>query len=133
LQQNVNSNGCVPYVFFDGAPSASAGAGFDIGATRVLAGVNGIFFYSTLGPTATPYLGGYLCALPPTRRTPLQSSTGAGPCGGLFSLDFTARIASGVDPALVNGASFWGQYWSRDSLSPSHTNLTNAITGVIGP
>ena len=58
---------------------------------------------------------------------------GAGACGGVFTLDFNARIASGVDPALVNGAAFWGQYWSRDSLSPSHTNLTNAITGVIGP
>jgi YVTN family beta-propeller protein len=129
----VNSLGCAPHVWFTGSPSASAGSGFTIGAAQELASVSGIFFYSTQGAAAAPFQGGFLCVLPPTRRTPLQVSTGSGACRGVFALDFNATIASGFDPALVSGAGFWGQYWSRDSASPSTTNLTDAIHGVVGP
>ena len=73
---------------------------------------------------------------PPLRRTPVQSSNGAPPpaldCSGAFDLDFNAWVASGKDPALVSGQTVWAQYWSRDPLAPSTTNLSDALTFVLG-
>ena len=126
-----NSHGCAPPISSTGSPSVSAGSGFVLQATQVLPSVSGIFFYSTNGAAATPYQGGLLCVIPPTRRTPVQNSGGAGVCGGTFSMDFNTYIASGADPALVAGATFWAQCWSRDPASVAFTNLTNALTATI--
>ena len=129
----VNSQGCAPPISATGTPSASAGSGFVIAATQVLPNAKGLFFYSSAGPAAIPFQGGFLCLLSPVKRTPGQTATGSGTCGGAFALDFNAYIASGIDPALVVGATFWGQYWSRDPQSPSTTSLTDALTATIGP
>ena len=129
----VNSDGCAPAIGFTGTPSASAGSGYVITATEIVAGNNGLFFYSKTGDSNLPFQGGFLCIAAPATRTPGQNSGGSGLCGGSFNFDFNAYIASGADPGLVAGASFWGQYWSRDPASPSTTNLTNAVGSVIGP
>ena len=129
----VNSQGCLPAITGSGVPSATAGSGYVVGATQVLPKVFGVLFYSTSGPAAQPFQGGFLCVAPPVRRTSAQLSSGAGACGGSFAFDLNAYIASGADPALVAGAAFWGQYWSRDPASPSATNLTDALTAVICP
>jgi hypothetical protein len=129
----VNSAGCTPSIGSTGTPSASAGSGFVVNAEQVLSGKAGLLLYSTHGPGGAPFQGGFLCATPPTRRTPLQISgaSGAPPCTGTYSLDFNARIASGVDPALVSGQQVWSQYWTRDSGVPSGTGLTNGLSFTI--
>ena len=129
----VNSDGCAPPIGSTGQPSASAGSGFDITATNVIANTNGLFFYSKTGSNNLPFQGGFLCIAPPATRTPGQNSGGAGACGGSFSIDFNAYIASGADPALIGGQDVWGQYWSRDVASPSTTSLTDGITFQICP
>jgi len=104
-----------------------------VGAALVPKGKNGLLFYSKTGPLSVPIQGGFLCVAAPTRRTPVQSSGGAGSCGGSFAFDFNAYIASGADAGLVPGQGVWAQYWFRDPQSPSSTGLTNAVRFVIEP
>ena len=87
------------------------------------------------GPDAIlmPHQGGYLCVLAPAKRTGLQNSGGTPPCGGSFSFDFNARIASGKDANLVAGQVIYGQYWNRDPASSFNTIRTDAISFVICP
>jgi uncharacterized delta-60 repeat protein len=131
----VNSAGCAPAISSSGTPSASAGSGFTIRAADVLPNQFGIFFYGKLGPAATPFQGGTLCAHPPFVRTPVQNSGGSPPCGGSFSIDFNIFVASGADPDLVPGQTIWGQWWSRDGgfPPPANTNLTDAIEATLCP
>ncbi len=129
----MNSQGCFPSIGATGTPSESSSAGYLVEATNVLAGANGVFFYSTSGAAATPFQGGFICSAPPLRRAPALSASGAGPCGGVLSIDFNAHIASGANRALEAGATFWGQFWSRDGGSAGGTNLTDAVTAVICP
>jgi Tol biopolymer transport system component len=130
-----NSLGCASTVSSSGTPSASAGSGFAIDCSNVLNGRPGLLFYSTRGPNAAPFLGGFLYCKAPTLRTALQNSGGStsgDDCTGHFSYDFNTRIASGVDANLTAGSDVWAQYWSRDPASPSATNLSSAITFTIG-
>jgi hypothetical protein len=131
----VNSSGCTPSINFTGAPSATAGSGFTIGATNILNAKFGLFFYGKSGQQAVPFQGGTLCAKAPLIRTSLQTSGGTPPCGGTFNMDFNAYIASGKDPGLVPGTAVDGQYWSRDPgfAPPNNTNLTNGLHFVICP
>jgi hypothetical protein len=66
----------------------------------------------------------------------VQSSGGTPPpaadCSGVFDLDFNAWAATGKDPGLVPGLTIWAQYWSRDPQAPSSTNLSDALTFVLG-
>jgi glucose/arabinose dehydrogenase len=128
-----NSQGCLPVIGSSGTPSASAGSGYFVAATKVLPQATGLFIYSTTGPAATPFQGGFICGAGVLRRATTPPSSGSGRCGGVLRIDFNAYIASGLDPALVAGAQYWGQFWSRDPLSASGTNLTDAATAVICP
>jgi hypothetical protein len=63
-------------------------------------------------------------------RLAAQGSGGsAGPadCSGAYAYDFNARIASGLDPALVPGAVVFCQWWSRDPGVASGTGLTDGL------
>ena len=104
-------------------------------ANNVLANKVGLLLYSTTGPGGAPFQGGFLCVSAPAKRTPSQASTVGGPlpCVGNYSFDFNARIASGIDPALVSGQQVWTQYWSRDGGAPFGSGLTNAMTFTICP
>jgi hypothetical protein len=128
------ASGCVPALSTSGAPSASAGSGFDVGATQVLPGMFGLLFYGTSGAAATPFQGGLLCVQPPLTRTGVQIAGGAGPCGGTYSLDFNAYVATGFDPALVAGAIVCAQYWFRDPAEPVHgSGLTGGVRFTLCP
>jgi len=129
----VNSLGCTPAIGFSGVPSASAGSGFTIGATNILAAKFGLLFYSKTGANNSAFQGGFLCAKAPLVRTPVMNSGGSTGCTGSFQMDFNAYIASGADPALVSGQQFWAQWWYRDPASPSTTGLTDALTATICP
>ena len=132
-----NSLGCTPSIGSSGVPSASSASPFLVTCTNVLNNKNGILFYGfTMDNNA--FQGGWLCAAPPTIRTPLQNSAGNPPpddCSGTFSIDFNARIQSAVDASLVVGADVYGQYWSRDPAlgTSSPTSLSNAIHFAIQP
>jgi len=129
----VNSAGCTPAIGSTGVPSATAGSGFVIDTINELDNRNGLYFYSKTGPNNAPFQGGFLCAMAPLVRTPVQNSGGTPPCGGMYMIDFNAYIASGKDPALIAGQQVWAQTWSRDPASPSTTNLSDALTFVICP
>lgn len=131
----LNSVGCQPAVQSSGTPSASQPAAFTVSAVQEINNKSGTFFYG-FGAQNVPFQGGTLCVTAPIKRTPTQNSGGNPPpndCSGAFAIDFNARIQSGVDPALVAGATVFGQYWARDQQSPSTTSLSNAIRFSICP
>jgi hypothetical protein len=144
----VNSNGCTPALSFTGpslisATCASAGAvaNFTVSnlSPRPIAAAHlGQLFYSTAGSAATPFLGGTLCVKAPIKRIPPLVPTGGTVgsttlCDSSFSQDFNARIASGIDPALVAGASVWIQGWARDTAAFLGVQLTDAMSFTICP
>lgn len=133
----VNSLGCTPAIGFSGTPDANAGTGFTIGATNIVNNKSGVLFYGLDGANSIPFQGGLLCVKAPTTRTPPQNSGGtaapANDCSGSFGMDFNVRIAAGVDPRLVAGATVWAQYWSRDPAASFTTNLTDGVAFLILP
>ena len=131
-----SSLGCLPAISGTGAPSATAGSGFEVDAANLPNGKFGLLAYSTTASALKPFGGTFLCIAAPLRRTPVQQSggspAGVHDCSGNFGMDFNTFAASGKDPALVAGQTVWAQYWSRDPGAPSTTNLTDAITFVLG-
>jgi hypothetical protein len=127
-----NSLGCTPAIGFSGSPSATSGSPFVVRASNVLSHKSGLCFYGFAANNA-PFQGGTMCAQSPLRRTLLQDSGGnqTPDCSGLYSLDFNARIQSGVDPQLVPGANVYAQFWSRDPATQSTTGLTDALAFTI--
>ncbi len=132
---STNSLGCNARIVSTGAmhPSASEPSGFDIRGVEMLSDKQGLLFYGLNGRNAVPFSSGFLCVKSPLRRTGIQNSGGSGACTGSFSLDFNARVASGVDPALAPGVKVNCQYWSRDPAAPSTTHVTNALEFVLAP
>jgi hypothetical protein len=130
------SNGCAAAISSTGAPSASAGTGFDIALNSAPNQRAGLLFYGVNGSTLAPFYGNWLCVAPPLTRTSLQSSGGSASgndCTGAFDVDFNTRIASAVDPALTAGREVWAQYWMRDGGALNGTHMSNAIFFAIGP
>jgi Tol biopolymer transport system component len=130
-QSKVNSQGCLPELSTTGVCSASAGSGFVIQATSIVPKKFGLFYYSTKSAASIPSFGGWVCVKQPIFRTFVQNSGGAATCSGSFAIDFNARIAAGLDPALTVGTKFWGQFWYRDPASFGANGLTHAVTTVI--
>jgi hypothetical protein len=129
----LNSDGCLPRIEFEGAPKVGGLTSFSIRGVDVLAGVNGLLFYSKAGPNSAPFNGGTLCVGAGLIRTPGQSSGGHGSCGGTFTFDFNAWVALGSDPGLVAGQKVWAQYWYRDLASPGGNGLTNGVSFTLCP
>jgi hypothetical protein len=130
-----SSLGCTPSIGWSGAPSASLAQSFRITASEVLGQKTGFLVYA-LGSRFLPFQGGTLCVAAPFVRTPPQGSQGAaGQCNGLFGYEFNARIQSGVDPALVAGATVSAQYYFRDPADPAGfgSGLSDALRFVICP
>ncbi|MCE9596066.1 MAG: hypothetical protein K8S98_17895 [Planctomycetes bacterium] len=130
----VNSLCCSPSILLLGAASASTGSGALLSTTQVLGNKSGLYFHSVIAPVALPFHGGWLCVKAPTKRHGATNSGGtAGTCTGVFNEDFNVYIASGVDPALVAGATVNLQHWSRDPGAPFGDSLSNALTAMICP
>lgn len=129
----IDSLFCVPQVQFQGYPSLSGASTLQIGLHGAAGQRNGLLFYG-YGALITPYLGGYICSTTPIRRTPVQSTGGSpGSCLGAMNFDFSAHIASGVDPLLTVGRTCAAQYYYRDPLDPFSTALSNAVSFTICP
>jgi hypothetical protein len=134
-EAQANSQGCTPAISGVGTPSATLLSPFRIRAMDVLNGKKGLLFYG-FKPRQTPFLGGFMCIVAPTVRTPVQDSGGNPPpsdCSGFFSFDFNEHIRSGIDPKLVPGEEVFAQYWSRDPPAASSSNLTDALAFYIHP
>jgi len=131
----INSQGCTPSISGSGVLSATPGTTFPVVCTNVLNQVGGLCMYSHAS-NATPFQGGTMCVGLPLKRTIVQTSGGSASgidCTGIFSYDFAALVHGGSDPTLVVGAEVFCQYWSRDSASPSTTNLSNGVRFLINP
>lgn len=133
-----NSAGCVPQINGLGTPSASSGSGYLVLGTSELNRKTGFLLYTRAGRANTPFFGGTLCLASPLHRTPAQNSGGSSApsdCSGVFSFDFNAWVASGVDPALVAGVTVNVQYYSRDPgfAAPNNIGLTNALEFTLQP
>ncbi|MFN0008471.1 MAG: hypothetical protein ACKVXR_11240 [Planctomycetota bacterium] len=134
----VNSQGCLPTIGFSGNASASAASPFSITATNVLNQKPGFLLYG-FGSSFAPYYGSKICIAPPLKSTPFQSTGGspapANNCSGSLSIDFNARIQSGIDPLLVPGTTIGARWYYRDAQDPAGygTGLTNAVRFTICP
>ncbi len=131
----LNSVGCTPSMSTMGLSNSSGTGMFLIRGTQFRSQQSGILFYG-YGSASTPFQGGTLCIASPIRRTSVQNAGGSASgadCTGVYSLDFNARIASGVDPLLTAGRSIHAQYYARDMVSSFGTSLSNAVSFTIAP
>lgn len=135
----VTSNGCTPQIGSSGVASASNGRDFYITAESVINNRTGLLRYSTTGPAATPFKGGFICVGGAVLRAALQTSGGAPrpalDCSGGFVVDFNEFIASGANPSLVANQQVWAQWWFRDPgyAAPNSLGFTDGLTFVIEP
>ena len=129
-----NSLGCSPSISMSGFANASAGIGCTVSTANLVGQKVGIYLHSTSGSATIPLHGGTLCVQAPFKRHPAASTGGTvGLCDGVLSEDFNTYIASGADPALVAGATFWIQGWSRDPADAFGDSLSNALSATICP
>ena len=132
------SAGCVPTLTLSGAPDVNSGSGFTLSAASVPNQKSGLLFYSLLGRQSVPFGGGFLCVVPPLRRTSALQSGGSATgndCTGSLLFDFNTFVASGLDPALVAGTTVDAQFWFRDPgfPVPQNTGLTRAAHFGLAP
>jgi hypothetical protein len=139
-----NSFGCLPAIGWTGNPSATAGSGFTIRGANVRNQKPGLLLYTIQGRAATPFTGGFLCLVPPVKRTPGVSSLGNPlpfqDCSGMYQIDMNAFAvgALGGNPLAqlqVPGTKVQAQFWGRDNgfTPPNDTTLTDAIEFDVGP
>jgi Tol biopolymer transport system component len=132
-----NSLGCTSAIDWTGTPSGSTSVPFTIHAGNVRNKSHGTLVFSLVGPLGAPFQGGTLCVHAPIKRTPVSFSGGSATgvdCSGNLSFDFNAFAQSGANPALIDGANVWAQFWSRDGGDPFTSNLSNALAFTLcGP
>lgn len=120
-----------------GTPSATSGSGFTTTFASLNAQVNGVVFYGINGPNSAPWsTQSLLCIKSPTVRLGgvpgASGSTGGviGNCDGQYSFDFNAvALAAG----LTQNTTVIVQGWQRDPASTKTTNLTDALSFILGP
>jgi hypothetical protein len=112
----VNSVGQLPSLSFSGSTSLARHDLHLVCANGGLPFVNGIHFWSDVGPAALPFLGGTLCAQPPVTRGALHVYSASG------VVDVPIPVAAGDV-----GKTRWFQFWFRDAGHPDGTG-----TGLSG-
>lgn len=131
-----SSLGCVPTISATGIPSLSNPAPFTIEASSIISQRAGLLLYSFAPDHQAFGGGGILCLASPWLRTTIQNSGGSATgddCTGTFSYDFNSAIQSGLNPALVVGATVFAQYYYRDAQNPLGPGLSNALRFRIRP
>jgi hypothetical protein len=128
------TNGCLAVMSSTGVPSVASTSGFVVTCSNVEGAKQGILFYGTSGPVATPWgLGGtsFLCVKSPTQRMGTQNAGGTtNLCDGALSIDLLGYLAANPT-ALGNpfsaGQQAWLQGWFRDPPSFKTTNLSDGL------
>ena len=132
-----NSQGCVPAIDWSGYPSPSSASPFTIQGSQLLNHRLCLLFYG-YDSRFTPFQGSTICVAPPLKRLHAMDSGGSSSgvdCSGAPSVDFNARIRSGVDAGLVPGATISARWYYRDSHDPAGfgTGLSDALRFAICP
>jgi len=132
-----NSLGCVPFVSFDGTPSATSTGSFLISSEDLLSSEAGFMLYSSKKSNLS-FHGGTLCVKSPfTRLLPIKGAASIGllPCDGRLTKNFNKRIQSGADPSLTTGALVFVQFRQRDPglMDGFNDNLTDGLRFAITP
>jgi hypothetical protein len=136
-----SSNGCRALLAATGRPSATASAGFQLTASGVEGGKDGLFFYGASGRQGNAWGNGtsYQCVVPPVRRGGLIAGVGAaGTCTGAFAQDLNARWCPTCSHPSHNpgvGAVVQAQLWYRDPQSTSNrsTSFSDAVEVCVQP
>ncbi len=126
------SQGCVPFLTFTGAPSATSTGKFWIQGEDFPAGEAGIMLYGYDGRANLNFHGGKLCVKAPLIRLlppKVAAGTGAPPCTGVVKRNFNSRIQGGVDPLLTAGRQINAMWRLRDAGDP--TGFTDALSNGI--
>ena len=137
----ISASGCQALLSASGTPSASATSGFDLNASGVEGGKDGLFFFGVNGRQANPWGSGtsFQCVVPPVVRTGLLAGVGtAGSCDGTFAHDLNALWCPGCPNSAKNpssGATVQAQLWYRDPFNTSNqtTSLSDAIEFGVQP
>ncbi len=131
-----SSAGCVPFLTFQGTPSATSTGTFRVTANDVVPAEAGFLLYASKKGNLN-FHGGKLCVKAPIVRTPAKGaiSAGAGCSGWVLRRDFNATIQSGNDPALSVGATVFAQWRQRDPLDPAGfgDGLSDGLRFAIAP
>lgn len=129
-----NSQGCTPWIGFNGSSSSSLNTGFQVTTRNLINQTIGQYIYGVgTSASAFPYQGGFICVGTPLWRGP-GLATGGSPtgidCTGIADFDFNS-ITSGTNPVtgmpFVPGTTIRTQFWSRDNTAPLGTNLSDAV------
>jgi Tol biopolymer transport system component len=127
--------GCTPSIGGVGAPSSTAGSGFQIVVQNVPSQKMGLVFYGQSQIlTPQPWAFGsssYLCVFYPIQRTGSMNSGGtSGACSGTLQVDFNQFMAqnpSAVGAPFFAGQVLYAQGWFRDPGAAKQTNLSNGL------
>jgi hypothetical protein len=138
------SNGCQSVASTVGLPSASTSTAFTVRFSSLNGNVNGVVFYGINGPVSVAWSPqSNLCVKSPTQRlngiagASGTTGGGVGTCNGQYSFNFNAVI-QGSFPGLLGTPMAAGQRvdvqgWQRDAASTKTTNLTDALSFIVGP
>jgi hypothetical protein len=137
-QGKTNSQGCVPFLTFTGAPSVSDPNPFRIMGEQVVPNEIGFFIYSLNGKSNLDFHNGKLCVKAPfVRAYPAKGTVDNGipPCTGTALINFNNRIQGGTDPGLIAGQEVHIQFRHRDpALNDGFDDsLTNGLEFTIAP
>ena len=136
-----SASGCQPQIETSGSPSATAGEGFCVAASRLEGGKNGLMFYGVGGRQSMPWgslasCTGSQCVTPPVTRTPLQNSAGTlTSCDGQLLEDLNQYWAANPGKNPGAGAVVQAQFWYRDALNPcpKGSSMSEAVEFSVGP
>ncbi|MCY3003636.1 MAG: PepSY domain-containing protein [Planctomycetota bacterium] len=128
----IDSSFCVPRIGYSGYAKVSGNSPFPITLSTASPGRTGLLFYG-YATYFGPWQGGALCAQPPLRRTPTQTTSFGAGCTGSLSFDFNAYIRSGADAGLFAGRTVAAQYYYRDPADPFGLGLSDGVYFTICP
>jgi hypothetical protein len=124
----VSSSGCTPAMFSSGQPSLASPGAFSAGATNLEVGQNGLMFFGTTGPNASPFFGGTLCVNPQLFRMNVMNAGGAAACSGAMSYTLADMLAHPSGGSLLIAEQIVNcQVWTRDPPALTTVSLSNGL------
>lgn len=127
------SQGCVPVISSQGAPSPTIGDDFTITATGVTPSSLGLYFWS-LHTASTPFGGGTLCVGSTIRRFPaLSTSSGPahascpGAAAGSMTMTLSKSALAGLFLSVADVIHVQGYFRDSGFAAPNNVGLTGSL------